>query len=175
MRMFRKAAIADSTHAFETSARKDIRWWGLLLVGITFWWAGTTLRPEDNCDDSGECAPWLVPLAAGAGLMALTLGGAMLIANPRRGSRVDPVAGVLHWWTWRRGPRQAAKKGQIPLAEISRIRVVNTSDNDFIYFYGQDGDLLPLPEAEAFPWPYQDWAGRLVAAYPHITLVIVGD
>lgn len=165
---------ADPSLAFERCARCDLRWWGLLLVGAVFWITGMTLDPATNCSTDGECAPWLVPLAAAMGALALGSGAAMLIANPRRGSRIDPATGMLHWWTWRRGPRHAAEEGVVALADIHRIRVVTTSDSDHIYFYGSDG-LLPVPDGEIIPWPYQEWARRLVAAHPHIELLIIAD
>jgi hypothetical protein len=165
----------DPSLSFESSARRDIRWWGLFVAGLVFWIAGNSIDPRENCSDNGECAPWLVPLAAGMGALALCGGAAMLIANPRRGCRVNAATGMLHWWQGRRGGQLASEEGGIAIAKIARIRVVNTSDSDHIYFYRADGALLPLPENEAFPWPYQDWAGRLVRAYPHIELTVVGS
>jgi hypothetical protein len=168
------APSLDPSVFFERSARRDIRWWMLLIVGAVFLYAGTHVDPATNCSSDGECAPWLVPLAAAVGGLALCAGIALLIVNPKSGSRIDRQSGLFHWWEWRNRSGQSSNEGVVAIADIVRIRVVNTSDSDHIYFYGNDG-LLPMPDGEIVPWPYQDWAGRFVQSYPHIELVIVGS
>jgi hypothetical protein len=172
--MVGNATLSDPGFAFERTARQDLRWWGLFVVGLIFWWMGMSVDPAGNCSADGECAPWLVPLAAGMGVLALLGGGAMLIANPRRGSRVDSATATLYWWQGRRLPRYPGESGSVALGDIKRIRIVTTSESDSIFFYGDDG-LLPLPDGEAWPWPYQDWAQRLAAAYPHIEVVVISE
>ena len=47
-----------------STSRRDVRVYGMLLVGAMFVYAGLTLDPASNCDASGrQCAPWLVPVA----------------------------------------------------------------------------------------------------------------
>jgi hypothetical protein len=162
----------DATFAFEKSARRDVRWWMLLIVGVVFYLVGTSIDPAMNCSEDGECAPWLVPLAAGAGVLAMLGGGAMLIANPCRGSRVDPVTGRLHWWRWRRKPSDPADEGSVAIADIAVIKVVNTSDSDHVHCFDKSGHRLPVPDSEVMPWPYEDWAKQLAAIYPHIAVQI---
>jgi hypothetical protein len=171
--MVSSAPDTAASLAFESSARRDVRWWLLLIVGLVFALVGGSIDPANNCDANGQCAPWLVPIAVGFGVLALCGAAFMLMTNPKRGCRIDPATGTLHWWQWQRGPQHSADTGGVAITDIQRIRVVNTSDSDHIYFYGADG-LLPLPDSECFPWPYQDWARRLVAAYPHVDLTVVG-
>ena len=49
--------------AYSRSARGDLRAWAMFVVGAIFVFAGLTIDPQDNCNDAGECAPWLVPVA----------------------------------------------------------------------------------------------------------------
>ncbi len=156
---------------FEKSARQDGRWWITLIVGAVFTWAGLTVDPLTNCDSNGDCAPWLVPIAAvlGIGTLAMALG--LLIGNGRRGSKVDFDRHTLAWW---QGRRQGidGESGEIPLAIIASIKVIRDSDSDSIHFYDSDGGRLPLPDTEIVPWPFDSWAERVVARVPHIQLTI---
>ncbi len=154
---------------YERSARRDLRYWAMLLVGLGFAWAGSTIDPATNCDSSGECAPWLVPIAKwiGIGFSMSALG--MLWVNPRRGSRIAPETGELTWW--KNSVSSGGDKGQIHPERIGRIRIVSQSDgDDEVHLYDLDGQRQPHFDCEVIPWPYERWARALGAAWPHIVV-----
>jgi hypothetical protein len=155
---------------FERSARSDLRWWGMLLVGLVFAYAGATIDPARNCGSDGECAPWLVPLAFVGGVVFALGGASQLIVNARRGSYVDIVAGELVWWEGRVADGRASDQGRLPLAQIARIVLVSDSDSDEIFLYDAAGALLPIPSGEVIPWPFADWAARLAEHVPGLII-----
>lgn len=90
--------------SYRRSARTDVQMWLLLAFGLLFFWAGSTIDPAENCSADGrECAPCLVPLAQGFGALIVLGAGLIMLANPNRGSFVDPVTGDLVWWKGRIG------------------------------------------------------------------------
>jgi hypothetical protein len=109
--------------SYERSARTDIRAWGMFIVGAVFVFAALSIDPQDNCNEAGECAPWLVPIAFVMGAVVGIGGLAQLIANPRRGSRVDPETGALLWWQNRVGTARG-DEGMIDPNDIGSIRIV---------------------------------------------------
>lgn len=158
--------------AFETSARRDLRPWGLFLIGLVFMYAGFTIDPASNCSEDGECAPWLVPLAAGLGILA-TLGGlGQLLNNPARGSRLDADANRLDWWQ-NRLPGTPGDSGTIALDQIERIRIKRDSDSDEISLYDRQGQRLPFFDREVIQGSPERWAERARAVAPGIGLEIV--
>ena len=160
--------------AFERSARRDFRFWAILLFGAVFLYAGLTIDPQSNCSDSGECAPWLVPIAAIIGALATVTAAARLLANTRRGSLIDPDTGDLVWWQ-NRASGHPGDHGRIHPGEISRIRIVKESEStDGVHLYDTTGARQPYFDADVIPWQVEEWAARLVARYPHIVLDIVG-
>lgn len=156
---------------YEHSARRDFRWWGLFLVGAVFLYAGSVVDPATNCDPSGrECAPWLVPIAKWMGAAFGLLGAARLVANPRSGSRIDPVTGDLVWWQERCGT-SGGKEGRIHPSQISVIRIVPQSeDMDEVHLYDLGGVRQPYFDGEVIPWPFETWAKRLGEKWPHIRI-----
>lgn len=155
---------------FDRSARRDVRWWGMLLVGLIFVVAGATVDPASNCSSDGECAPWLVPMAFVAGVVFATGGAAQLYVNPRRGSYIDVAARELVWWQGRVADGQASDQGRLPLARIARVVVESDSDSDAVYLYDAAGTLLPFPSDEVMPWPYRDWAAGLANHIPGLMI-----
>lgn len=151
---------------YERTARRDLRYWALLAIGLVFLWAGLTVDPQKNCSEDGECAPWLVPVAAVIGLGATAMGLGVLLANPRRGSFVDSANSELVWW-------QGGQGGRIPLERIARIRIVTDSDSDAISLYDMTGERLPYFDGEVVPWPFPAWAERLRQIAPHVHIEIV--
>jgi hypothetical protein len=154
---------------YEHSARRDIRWWGLLLIGAVFLYTGAVVDPATNCDASGrECAPWLVPVAKWMGAVFGLLGAAYLVANPRSGSRFDPATGELVWWQARYGA-SGGREGRIHPSQISRIRVVSQSDSmDGVHLYDLAGVRQPYFDGEVIPSPFEEWAKDLAEKWPHI-------
>lgn len=142
----------------------------MFLVGLVFAFAGASIDPSTNCSSDGECAPWLVPLAFGLGVLFALGGAALLIVNPSRGSFIDPATRELVWWQGRVADGRATDAGRLKLADIARVVVVEGSDADELFLYGRDGELLPFPSDEVMPWPYRDWAARLANHVPGLVI-----
>lgn len=157
--------------ACERSARTELRFWVMLLVGMLFAYAGFTIDPARNCSSGGECAPWLVPLATvvGLGLTAIALG--TLVANPRRGCRYDEASGELVWWQ-NRTLVHSGDGGRIDPDQIGQIRIIRDSDYTEVHVYDHAGQRLAYLDAEVIPWPYERWAEHLMASWPHIELAV---
>ena len=159
--------------AHEVSARRDFRFWLMLLFGLVFAYAGYTVDPQTNCSEDGrECAPWLVPIAAVIGL-GCTLGAlAHFKANTSRGSRLDLATGELMWWKDRTS-NHAGDSGAINAAQISLIRISRIEDsNDTLSVYDLHGERLHFLDEEVIPWRMEKWAEALIARWPHIELEI---
>lgn len=63
------------------SARRDVRIYILLLLGVVFFLAGLTIEPSSNCSDGGECAPWLIYVALFLGALVLLGTISALVVN----------------------------------------------------------------------------------------------
>lgn len=161
------------TLTHERSARRDVTTWALLLVGCGFVFAAYTVDPLKNCDESGECAPWLVPVAGVMGLCATAMALGMLIANPNRGFRIDAATGDLVWWK-NRTIRSEGDGGRIHPSRIVSIRLDQRGEDDTVSLYGLDGERLAYFDEEVVPWPYERWAERFQRSYPHIRIDRLG-
>ena len=73
-RQFGDMSGPDWVMVHQTSGRKDFRLYALLAFGLVFAFAGATIDPATNCDESGACAPWLVPVAFWMGVLATVAG-----------------------------------------------------------------------------------------------------
>lgn len=130
----------------------------------------TIYADPGNCDASGRnCASWLIPIARMVGGAFGLLGAARLLANPSRGSAIDPVTGDLVWWQDRVGP-SGGKGGRIHPSQISRIRIVSDSDSDEVHLYDLAGERQAFFDTEVIPWPYDKWAERFVEKWSHVQL-----
>lgn len=152
------------------SARVDLRWWALLLIGLVFAYAGWTIDPRSNCSADGECAPWLVPVAFVIGVAATMMAAMQLIINPGHGSCIDTATGELVWWRGRLSDGRTSDEGSIALRDIARCVVVSGSDDDDLYLYDHQGALLPFPGIDVVSWPYQNWARSLARHVPDLTI-----
>lgn len=156
--------------SFERSARRDLRWWLLGLVGAAFLWASLVVKPEDNCSEGGECAPWLVPVAGVMGALALAGAAGPLLANTRRGSRLDFAAGTLEWWQGRTD-RHPGDHGAIALSDISRIAIRGRDeDSDLVSLYDRQGERLAFFDSDVIGGHPESWARNLVRLQPAIHL-----
>ncbi|MEO8650947.1 MAG: hypothetical protein ABI391_01515 [Hyphomicrobiaceae bacterium] len=154
---------------FERSARRDIRWWGMFLVGSIMCYGASTIESAQNCDESGrDCAPWLVPFVMVVGGVFGLLGAARLVANHRNGSRIDPATGDLIWWQGRYGTG-GGNEGRIHPSRIGRISIVSQSDDmDEVQLYDLDGERQPYFDGEVIPVPFEGWARQLAEKWPNI-------
>ena len=160
---------------YSRSARGDLRAWAMLVGGVVFMLAGRLVNPLENCSESGECAPWLIPLAFVAGA-AVGLGGlAQLLANPKRGSRIDPESGALVWWQNRFGDSECGgDAGQIDPANISLIRIIVRSEgSNEVHLYDINGERQFFFDEEVVPWDQQGWAKAMTLRWPHIRIELV--
>lgn len=167
--------IEPAVPSYRRSARTDYRMWLLLVFGLFFFLAASAIDPADNCSEDGrECAPWLVPLAQGLGALVAFGAALNMLANPNRGSFIDPKTGDLVWWQRRIGA-SGGDEGRIHPSGIARIRIVRGDESeDEVHLYDRAGDRLFWFDQEVVPWPHERWAERLVAAWPHIEVEIVG-
>lgn len=162
--------VPDNVIVFERSARRDLRWWMIGIVGALFLSAALTVRPEDNCSEDGACAPWLVPLAGVMGALALAGATGQLLANTTGGSRLDLAAGTLEWWQGRTR-NHPGDHGAIALTDIARIAIrQRDEDSEAVSLYGHDGERQAFFDSDVIPWPPEDWARRLVKQVPSIVL-----
>jgi len=154
---------------YERSARRDATYWMMLLVGAMFIFAGYTIDPSTNCDEAGNCAPWLVPVAGimGWGATAIALG--QLIVNPSRGYQIDPASDELTWWK-NRTLRVEGDTGRIHTSRIASIRLHLRDENDSVSLFDDNGERLHYFDEEVIPWPYDSWARRFQQLYPHIQI-----
>lgn len=152
------------------SARRDIRFYALLFVGLIFAWGGATVDPAKNCDESGrECAPWLVPIAFFLGVLAATSGLAMLVTNNKWGSRVDLAQRRIFWWHTGVSPEVQS----FSLDDVSRIKVQTVSEgNDKLFFYNRDNTMISIPAEEIFPSASEAWCRELATHFPHIAVEV---
>jgi len=157
----------------ERSARGDLTWWAMLLVGAGFIYAAYTIDPLKNCDEAGDCAPWLVPVAGIMGWCATAMALGQLLVNPSRGCRIDDASGDLLWWK-NRTTRTEGDTGRIHPARIVSIRLDRRDENDSVSLYGEHGERLHFFDEELLPWPYDRWAERFQRAYPHIRIDRLG-
>lgn len=163
----------DNQLSYERSARTDLRPWLMLIVGAGFMLAGATIDPRDNCSNSGECAPWLVPLAFVVGAVFGLSGFAQLLANPRRGSRIDPDSGALIWWQNRVGSSKG-DHGHIALADIGAIRIIKQSEgSDEVHLYDLEGNRQFYFDEEVIPHDQEKWVKVMTDRWPHIKVTIM--
>lgn len=161
-------AAPETVLLFERSARRDFRWWMMALVGAVFLAASQIVRPEDNCSEDGECAPWLVPVAGVMGALALAGGAGPLLANTRRGSRIDTKAGTLEWWQGRTAC-YPGDHGAIALCDIGYIRIEHRDDcEDSVSLYDRTGERQAYFDSEVIPWRHEEWVRRVKAMQPSI-------
>lgn len=154
---------------YERSARRDVWMWAMLLVGGVFIATAYTVDPLENCDELGNCAPWLVPLAGIIGWCATSMAVGLLLVNPSRGYRIDPASGDLLWWK-NRTARSVGDTGRIHPLRIASIRLDLRGDDSRVSLYGEDGERLPWFDEELIPWPYDGWAERFRQSYPHVRI-----
>lgn len=154
----------DWVMAHQVSGRRDFRLYLLLAFGVFFAWAGLAVDPATNCDESGECAPWLVHVAFWMGVVATIAAVAGLVFNPKRGSRINARTGELEWWN----EAHASLRGVLKLADIAVIRVDTVSDNSTVKLLDARGELMPFGGTEVVPWRLEKWAREVQQRYPHI-------
>ncbi|MFM5929867.1 MAG: hypothetical protein ACKOPQ_03055 [Novosphingobium sp.] len=160
------------TYTYERCGRFDLRFWALLLLGSVFLYGGLTIDPQTNCSEGGECAPWLVPVAALIGILATVMALSHLLANTRRGSRIDPQTGELVWWQNRTRGHEG-DHGRIHPSQIGRLRLVKESETaDAVHLYDLQGQRLHYFDEEVIPWNVEKWAARLIARWPHIVFEV---
>ena len=158
--------------AFSSSARRDVRAWGMFVVGAVFVFAAYSADPK-NCSSNGECAPWLLPIAFVMGALIGLAGLGMLMANPSRGSRFDPDTGELVWWQNRVGT-SGGDEGRIAPEEISRIRINRRDEGgDELHLYNREGVRQFYFDEEVIGWDAQRWGEAMRERWPHITVEVL--
>ena len=153
---------------YSVSAWRDLRTWLILLVGLGFLYAGATVDPATNCDESGrECAPWLIPVAFWMGIVGTSMGLGLLAFNRKWGSRLDLGRRTLTWWD----SAVSAERHDIALDDVARIKVQRFSEsNDRMFFYDKHDAWIRFPEERGVPYDAERWARDLAVHYPHITV-----
>lgn len=158
--------------SFNSSARRDLRAWGMFVVGAVFVYAAFTVDPQKNCGANGECAPWLVPIAFVIGAAIGLSGVGMLMANPNRGSGFDPDTGELVWWQNRFG-KSGGDEGRIAPEEISLIRIDRRSEGkDEVHVYNLAGERQFYFDEEVIGWDPERWGEAMRERWPHIAVEV---
>lgn len=157
---------------FSSSARCDLRVWGMFVVGAVFVFAAFSVDPQKNCGSNGECAPWLVPIAFVMGALVGLSGLGMLMANPNRGSRLDPDTGELVWWQNRYGTK-GGDEGRIAPEEISLIRIDRRSESkNEVHLYNREGERQFYFDEEVIGWDPERWGEAMRERWPHIAVEV---
>jgi hypothetical protein len=95
-----------------------------------------------------------------------------LIANPRRGSRIDPETGALLWWQNRVGTAYG-DEGMIDPHDIGSIRIVKQSEgSDEVHLYDRSGVRQFYFDEEVIPTDHEGWIKALTEKWPHISVEI---
>jgi hypothetical protein len=155
---------------YSRSARRSVGSYLLLLAGLVFLWLGATVDPGLRCGTRGrQCAPWLIPGALLIGGLVTSMGLGMLAFNRKWGSRLDLSRRCLFWWD----SVICMDTQCIALDEVSRIRVQHLSESTGqVFFYDNNGALIPFSEERAVPHNSEQWARDLATHFPHITVEV---
>lgn len=154
---------------FSSSARRDVRPWGMFIIGAAFIFAAYSADPK-NCNSSGECAPWLLPIAFVMGALIGLSGLGMLMANPSRGSEIDPETGELVWWQ-NRYRTSGGDQGRIAPEQISLIRIDRRDEgSDQVHLYNLAGERQFYFDEEVIGWDPERWAAAMHERWPHIVV-----
>jgi hypothetical protein len=155
---------------YRRSSRRDIRSWGLLVVGLVFLLGAFTVDWGEGCSRSIECKSWMQPLAFALGGFASLAGLGLLVVNTSSGSRIDAESGELVWWHDRTRTHPGTE-GRIQPADIGRVRiVVRDAGKNAVHLYDRDGRRQPDFDEEVLPIDVQRWAERLAERWPHIEI-----
>jgi hypothetical protein len=154
----------DWVMVHQVSGRRDLRHYVMLAFGLVFTFAGLTVDPATNCSESGECAPWLVPVALGIGLLVSLAGAIGILYNPRRGSRINVRTGELMWWN----EVHPSACGSLMLADVAVIRIDTGSDSSSVVLLDAKGAAIPFGGTEVIPARIEPWAREVQARHPHI-------
>ena len=163
-RQFEDMSGPDWVMCHQTSGRRDFRLYALLAFGLVFACAGATIDPAANCSDSGECAPWLVPVAFWMGVLAFAAGLIGIVRDFRRGSCINARTGELVWWN----EVHASASGRLKLSDVSIIRVDASSESTTVLLLDRQGKLLPFAGVEVLPGRLEQWARGVAKLQPHI-------
>lgn len=163
-RQFEDMSGPDWVMCHQTSGRRDFRLYALLAFGLVFACAGATIDPATNCSDSGECAPWVVPVAFWMGVLAFAAGLIGIVRDFRRGSCINARTGELVWWN----EVHASASGRLKLSDVSIIRVDASSESTTVLLLDRQGKLLPFAGVEVLPGRLEQWARGVAKLQPHI-------
>jgi hypothetical protein len=166
------SSVSRKSMNFESSARRDFRFWALLAFGAAFFVSTLFVAPSTNCDNQGDCAPWLVIVARGLGGLATIIAISYLWTNPSRGCRIDPVSGDIVWWQGRTRAENEKSARIHPLA-VGMIRIDRSSErSDEIHLFNMAGERQPYFDANVLPWQFEGWIADLTACFPHIVVEV---
>lgn len=144
----------------------------MFLIGAVFVYAGLTINPASNCAENGECAPWLVPLAAVIGGVFCLTGLGQLLSNAARGSRLNAAANRLDWWQ-NRYPGRPGDSGTIALDQIERILINRQSEDTDISLYDRQGERIVFFDKEVIGQSPEGWAERVCELVPSIRIEFI--
>ena len=162
---------------YDVSARQDFRCWLMLIAGLAFFIIGLTQDAAKNCDEAGNCAPWLVYAAIVIGFIFAIGGALLLIRNSRQGSYVDIVTEELVWWT--QLPRQVSLDhaanyfGRILLSDVAKVKLNLRNDEDRVFLFNHSGLEIPFPGTAVISSNVRAWGEELSKRFPHITIEII--
>ena len=162
---------------YDVYARQDFRYWLMLIAGLAFFIIGLKQDAAQNCDEAGNCAPWLVYAAVVIGFLFAIGGAIILIRNNRLGSYVDLETNELVWWT--QLPRhvplniEANYIQRILLSDVTKVKLSLRSDDDRVTLFYRSGLETPFPGTAVIPSNAKEWVEELSRRVPHITIEII--
>ena len=162
---------------YDFSARQDFRYWLMLIAGLAFMIIGLKQDAAQNCDEAGNCAPWLVYAAVVIGFIFAIGGAILLIKDNRHGSYVDLEANELVWWT--QLPRRVTLEleanyfRRILLSDVAKVKLNLRNDDDRVSLLNRSGLEIPFAGTAVIRSNAKGWAEELSRRFPHIAIEII--
>jgi len=155
---------------FEQNARKDIRIWMALVVGLVLLCVSLDDLIGPGFFKPAEGPTWLkvVMFLAGLGMFVTAL--TCLVFNASRGCFLNEETEELIWWQMRFAHQGSHTKSKIKLLEIAVLRIDNSNDGLEVSMYNSAGKKQDNFSEAVLPKDSRRWIKSLVSEWPHIRI-----